>query len=83
MAMSVVLTRTDGARNGGTPAVVLLINRSGESVRFALPEPARGDWQIRFVSDARDFRPIDGNRWQVPERSLVCVALDQGPSTRI
>ena len=74
-ALSVVLTHTDAARDGGTPAVVLLINRSEASVRFTLPEAGAGDWQIRFVSAARDFRPIGANRWQVPGQSLVCVAL--------
>ena len=75
-AMSVVLTHTTDTSGGGAPAVVLLINGSGNPVRFTMPKSAGNNWQIRFVSAARDFRPIDDGRWQVPGRSLVCVALN-------
>ena len=75
-ALSLVLTHVGDARESEAPSVVLLINGSTETVRFTLPDgSAHGGWQIRFVSVARDFRPIDDNRWQLPARSLVCVAL--------
>lgn len=74
-AMSVVLTQVGEASGDTAPAVMLLINGSADSVRFSLPRSAGGEWQIRFVSAARGFRPIDDNRWQLPARSLVCVAL--------
>ncbi len=76
-ALSLVLTHVGDAWHSETPAVVLLINGSADPVRFKLPAATdNGGWQIRFVSAAHGFRPIDDNRWLLPERSLVCVALD-------
>lgn len=76
-ALSMVLTHVGEERVGGAPSVVLLINGTGETTRFTLL-PAGDDvaWQIRFVSAARDFRPVADNRWDLPGRSIVCVALE-------
>ena len=74
--LSVVLSHTSRSFRGTTPAVVLLINASRRSKRFTLPDiGTRRDWQIRFVSAAKNFRPLSGNRWQLPAKSIVCVAL--------
>ena len=75
-AFSVVLTHAGRQTNDSLPAVVLLINGSEDSERFILPTASGSEWQIRFVSAAHGFRPIDDSRWQLPGRSLVCVALD-------
>ena len=76
-ALSVTLSHTGDRAGGSSPAVVLLINASADSQRFALPDGgADREWQIRFVSAADGFRPIAGNRWQLPARSMLCVALD-------
>ena len=80
-ALSMVLTHIGEERVGAPPSVVLLINGEEEETRFTLPTP--GDdaaWQIRFVSAARDFRPIADNRWLLPGRSIVCVALEEDPA---
>ncbi len=74
--MSVVLAHTGDSPSGSAPAVVLLINGEHDEARFALPDAGKNrEWEIRFVSAARDFRPLAGNRWVVPGRCIVCVAL--------
>ena len=74
--MSVVLAHTGDSPSGSAPAVVVLFNGDQDEARFSLPDAgADREWQIRFVSAARDFRPLAGNRWILPGRSLVCVAL--------
>jgi len=80
-AFSVVLTHAGQAADGSLPAVVLLINGSANSERFVLPSASDADWQIRFVSAAQGFRPIDDSRWQLPAHSLVCVALKPHQAT--
>lgn len=74
--LSVVLSHTGSSPTGSSPAVVLLINAGQESERFALPDAGAGrEWEIRFASATSDFRPLAGNRWQLPPHSIVCVAL--------
>ena len=67
---------TGDSPSGSAPAVVLLINGEHDEARFALPDAGKNrEWEIRFVSAARDFRPLAGNRWVLPGRCIVCVAL--------
>ncbi len=74
--LTLVLAHTGDSPSGSAPAVVLLINGDDEEARFSLPDAGgEREWQIRFVSAARDFRPLAGNRWILPGRSIVCVAL--------
>ena len=58
-----------------SPAAILALNSSAQPVSFRLPETST-DWQTRFVSNAREFRPIGRNRWQIPPQSLVCAASE-------
>jgi len=78
--LTVVLSHSGESSVASSPAVVLLINATTKSQRFTLPDGGRDrDWEIRFVSAADGFRPLSGNRWQLPARSLVCAALATTP----
>ena len=64
------------------PSTVLMFNRGAEAVRFTLPEPEQGQWAIRFVSAAREFRPLAGGRFDVAAHSMACMTVDRRQTPR-
>lgn len=77
-AFSLVLSRGAGQGSEDAEMVVLLINGGAGEERFRLPGSSDAEWHIRFASAAQGFRPIDDRRWQLPGRSLVCLARRPG-----
>ena len=77
-AFSVVLSRGSNHDGADAEMVVLLINGGADAEHFRLPGASDAEWHIRFASAAQGFRPIDARRWQLPGRSLVCLARRPG-----
>lgn len=81
-AFSLVMRGADDNERYAWPTTALMFNRGQELERFTLPEPAQGQWAIRFVSAAQEFRPLTGGRWEIAGRSMVCVTVDRRQSPR-
>ena len=81
-AFSLVMRGATGDDEFDWPSTVLMFNRGAEAVRFTLPEPEHGQWAIRFVSAAREFRPLAGGRFEVAAHSMVCMTVDRRQTPR-
>ena len=71
-AFCVVWGQSD--RDDQVPRALMMLNRTASDVHFLLPA-ADGDWDIRFISDARNFQLAARRRWQLPPQSVVCATV--------